>query len=391
MKILVVGGGSGGHVTPAIAVVQEVLKEKPKTEVRFWTDKKYYKNVVKITTLQNVKMRVKKIPAGKFRRYTHIRAYEYLLPENWRILGQNGVDFFRVGWAIFVSICRMIIWRPNVVFLKGGYVSLPVGVAARVLSVPYVIHDSDAQLGLTSRLLVKKAAKVALGMPPSDSVKEDQKYIWTGIPVNEEFHKIGEAEKRRFMRELELDPDKPLVLATGGSQGSMHLNDAVGTILPDLLKVSSVVLIAGRNKYQDSISLKDYEVWEKGKMKSDFRLFEFSTEMPKLLGAADVIISRAGATTIAEIAAMRKAMVLIPYGVLPGKHQSKNADMLAKAGAAKVIEDEDMMKDPLKLLKEVKYLVKNKDARDEMAKKLYETARPDAAKELARVVLEVAK
>lgn len=331
-----------------------------------------------------------KIAAGKFRRYTHIKAWEYLRPKYWEILGRNIVDFCKVVWAILASFCRMIIWRPNVVFLKGGYVSLPVGLAAIVLRVPFVIHDSDAALGLTSRMLVRHAKKVALGMPVPKKYQGDDKYEWVGIPVSDEFHKTSARERNELAAELGFDSDKPLVVATGGSQGSLHLNDAIGEILPELLKFAYVVLVAGKNKYQESVQLKDYEVWEEGNLQSNFRLLEFVPDMSKLIGAASIVISRAGATTIAEMAAMRKATILIPYGVLPGAHQSKNAQMLVDAGAAEAIEDEELVENPRKLLAIVKALVRNDKRREDMAKKLYEMSKTDATQTLAAIILKVA-
>lgn len=391
MKILVVGGGTGGHVTPAVAVVEEILKLKPRTDVQFWSDRKYYKNVLKIRDLNGVKMRTRTIPAGKLRRYTHIRGLAYLKPENWDILAKNFVDFFRVSVAVIVSMWRMIWWRPDAVFLKGGYVSLPVGIAAGILRVPYVIHDSDATLGLTSRMLEKRAAVVALGMP-SAKTELGGKYVWTGIPVAENFVRMTATERTKVLREFELDPEKPMVLVTGGSSGSRHINDALEAVLGDMLKFASVVLIAGRKNYEDAVvNLKKFEVWDDGEMQSDFRLFEFRTDMDKLIGAATVVISRAGATTIAEMAAMGKACVLVPYGVLPGGHQSKNADALVAAGAAEKIEDEDMVRAPEELLKLVRGLVKNPAKREGLEKNLYSLAKHDAAEDLARAIIKVAE
>jgi UDP-N-acetylglucosamine--N-acetylmuramyl-(pentapeptide) pyrophosphoryl-undecaprenol N-acetylglucosamine transferase len=389
MKILVVGGGTGGHVTPAIAVVEEILKLKPRTKVQFWSDRKYYKNVVKITTLKGIRMRVRRVPAGKFRRYTHIRGWQYLKPEHWNILGRNAVDLVRVIVAVVVSLWRLVWWRPDVVFLKGGYVSLPVGLAARALKIPYVVHDSDATLGLTSRMLESRAALVALGMQSSKTT-DDPRYLWTGIPVAENFRPMTARERRAVLEELELDAARPMVLVTGGSSGSRHMNDAVEAILKDLLKVASVVLVAGRKNYPEAVRLKKFEVWEDGEMQSDFRLFEFRTDMDKLMGAASVVVSRAGATTIAEMAAMAKACVLVPYGVLPGGHQTKNAQALVEAGAAAMIDDGEMVKHPEELLALVRGIVKDGAKRKSLEENFHQLAKPAAAEELAKAIIKVA-
>ena len=182
MKVLVVGGGSGGHITPAVAVVRELLKIRPRAKVEFWTDRKYYKNVVKITTEIGVRwgeevrtgsrqrpyIRVRKVAAGKFHRYAGWTWRDYF--ENWEITLKDLIWGNICGFCGFMgglaqSLVRLIrkSERPDVIFLKGGFVGLPVGLVARLLSIPYVIHESDAVPGLANRLLMKRARVVALG------------------------------------------------------------------------------------------------------------------------------------------------------------------------------------------------------------------------------------
>ena len=157
--------------------------------------------------------------------------------------------------------------------------------------------------------------------------------------------------------------------------------------MPEMLKFTSVGLVAGRKKYEDMVDLKKYENWEKAELMTNFRMWEFCTVMDELLGAADVVISRAGATTIAELAALKKAVILIPFERLAGNHQCKNADKLEALGAAKVIYDSKMMKKPELLLDEVRHLVRSPKERAELAENLGSQAKPEAAKELAEVIL----
>jgi UDP-N-acetylglucosamine--N-acetylmuramyl-(pentapeptide) pyrophosphoryl-undecaprenol N-acetylglucosamine transferase len=137
------------------------------------------------------------------------------------------------------------------------------------------------------------------------------------------------------------------------------------------------------------IDLKQYENWEKATLESNFRMWEFNTTMDELMGAADVVVSRAGATTIAEMAALKKATILVPFERLPGGHQVKNAERLSEAGAAAMVLDSEMMKNPGHLLEEIRRLIKNPRLRADMADKLHEEARADAAKRLAEVILDV--
>ncbi len=275
--------------------------------------------------------------------------------------------------------------------MKGGYVCLPVGLIARFFKIPYIIHESDAIAGLANRILMSKARKVAFGMPLSDDVTTAHpNYVWTGIPVSPEFKEVTPTRQLSLKKAFSFNPEKPLVVITGGSQGSKNLNEAIRTILPELIKFTSVGLVAGRKHYEDMVDLKKYENWDKASLDSNFRMWEFNTTMDELLGAADVIVSRAGATTIAEMAALKKATILVPFERLPGGHQVKNAERLEAAHAAVVIKDSEMMKEPSKLLEAIRHLVKSSRERANMADRLHDEARADAAKRLADIILEEA-
>ena len=399
MKILVVGGGSGGHVTPAVAVVTEILKMRPRAKIEFWTDKKYYKNVSQLTTEIGMKwsgeekpahIRVRKIMAGKYHRYAGWKFSDYFehLDITFRdLIWGNIKGFFGFVGGIVQSFCRLIkkSTRPDIIFLKGGFVGLPVGLIAGKLKIPYVIHESDAVAGLANRVLMKRAQVIATGFQLDDGGRENE--VFTGIPVSEKFKPVTEVGQKKLKKKLGFEPERPPVVVTGGSQGAENINLAIREILPEMLKFTSVGLVAGRKKYEDMVDLKKYENWEKAELMTNFRMWEFCTVMDELLGAADVVISRAGATTIAELAALKKAVILIPFERLAGNHQCKNADKLEALGAAKVIYDSKMMKKPELLLDEVRHLVRSPKERAELAENLGSQAKPEAAKELAEVIL----
>ncbi|MBQ3445477.1 glycosyltransferase [Candidatus Saccharibacteria bacterium] len=411
MKILVVGGGSGGHITPAVAVVREILDKKPRTEVQFWTDFKYYNNVTKLTTELGVAwgeeksstrrrkepyIRVRRIPAGKFHRYANWRFKDYFTHFDITLkdlLFGNIIGFFGFLAGLITAFCRLVrkSSRPNVIFLKGGYVCLPVGMVAKLFKIPYIIHESDTVAGLANRLLMKKAKKVAFGMPISEELQAAHpNYVWTGIPVGPEFKPVSPTKQISLKKAFSFNPDKPLVVITGGSQGSENLNEVTRIILPELLKIASVGLVAGRKHYENMVDLKRYENWDKASLESNFRMWEFNTTMDELMGAADVVVSRAGATTIAEMAGLKKATILVPFERLPGGHQQKNAERLEASGAASVVSDMAMMQQPTLLLDEIRHLVKSPRLRADMADQLAKEARSDAAKRLADIILEEA-
>lgn len=410
MKILVVGGGSGGHITPAVAVVREILRMKPRAQVEFWTDRKYYKNVVKITTEIGVQwgserqkrarvkkapyIRVRKVCAGKFRRYAGWTKKDYL--KNWQItlndlILKNIGGFFGFSAGIIQSFLRLLLpmLRPDVIFLKGGFVGLPVGLVARFLRIPYVVHESDMVPGLANRMLMDHAAVIATGWDELGKIT-DRPVVTVGIPVAPEFREVNSIRQKSLKKEFGFAEDKPLVVVTGGSQGAENINLAVREILPEMLNFTSVALVAGRKHYEDMVSLKRFEVWERARLKSNFRMWEFNSEMDKLLGAADVVISRAGATTIAELAALKKAVILVPFERLPGSHQLKNAERLKEDNAVVMVTDQRMSQKPGILLNEVRHLIRAPRERQVLAENLHKTARLDAAEKLADVIIDVA-
>lgn len=378
--------------------MREILELKPRATVEFWTDFKYYKNVTKLTTELGVStdIKVRRIPAGKFHRYSDWKFTDYFRYFNITLkdlIFGNILGFFGFIIGLFTTFFRFLIKknRPNVIFLKGGYVGLPVGLIARLFRVPYVIHESDAVAGLANRILMKKAKKVAFGIPPSDEVLEKHpNYVWTGVPVGPEYKAVTPAKTLSLKKAFSFNAEKPLVVITGGSQGSENLNEATRQILPDLLKFASVGLVAGRKHYENMVDLKRYENWDHANLESNFRMWEFNTAMNELMGAADVVVSRAGATTIAELAALKKAVILVPFERLPGSHQVRNAERLKAAEAVEVIYDSKMMENPADLLKLIQHLVKSPRLCADMADRLHKEARADAAHRLAEIILEIA-
>ena len=389
MKILVVGGGSGGHVTPVVAVVREIWKIRPRAKIEFWTDKKYYKNGRRITVENGMDLRIRKVVAGKLRRYTHFTFRMYL--QHFDVVLKNIVDFFKNIIGFFQSFFRLIANRPDVIFFKGGYVCLPVGAAAKVLRIPYVIHDSDAAPGLTNRLLAKRATKIATGMPLEYYNYPADRAEWTGIPTSDDFVPVSATKQKALKKEYGYDPDKPLLVVTGGSLGAENINLAIREILPELLKFTSVMLVAGRERYPEMMDLKDYEKWDDGKLMTNFRMIKFSSEMHKLFGAADIVVSRAGASTMTELSNMAKTVIMVPNAKLPGYHQVKNAKAYEKANAVVVVEDSEARNKPAKLLEAIKKLNKDKNRCAELAKNLHAFVKENAAENLARIILSVAK
>ena len=334
-------------------------------------------------------LRIRKTVAGKLRRYTNFTFLMYL--QHFDVVLKNIRDVFKNIFGFFQSFFRLLVNRPDVIFFKGGYVCLPVGTAAKVLRIPYVIHDSDAAPGLTNRLLAKRAAKIATGMPLEYYNYPADRAEWTGIPTSDDFVPVSATKQKALKKEYGYDPDKPLLVVTGGSLGAENINLAIREILPELLKFTSVMLVAGRERYPEMMDLKDYEKWDDGKLTTNFRMIKFSSEMYKLFGAADIVVSRAGASTMTELSNMAKTVIMVPNAKLPGYHQVKNAKAYEKANAVVVVEDSEARNKPAKLLEAIKKLNKDKNRCAELAKNLHAFVKENAAENLARIILSVAK
>ena len=268
------------------------------------------------------------------------------------------------------------------VFTKGGYVCLPVGFAAKVLGIPLVIHDSDAHPGLTNRVLSKWASAIATGAP-----LEYYKYPvaisrYVGIPIAKEFHPFTKNQVESARAQWGIAPDRPLIVVTGGGLGAQRINDTVALVLDDLLKIGSVILIAGSAQYDDMRAL----------VPSDSRHFQLhpfvSSGMAELLGAADVVITRAGMTTILELAALAKPTILIPNGKLTGGHQLKNAEVYRAKDAAVIVNEDDMIENPKLLVDAVHTVLDNPSTTKSMAKRFSAFAKPDAARDVADMILK---
>jgi len=294
-------------------------------------------------------------------------------------------DIFFVVMGFLQSFIKLIIWRPDVIFAKGGYVCLPVGFAAHLLNIPLVIHDSDAHPGLTNRILGIWAKAIATGAPLKYYSYSDKKAVYTGIPVSDDFYEYSVAEKEQAREKWGLSTSRPLIVITGGGLGAQRINDATVVALEDLLHLGSVVLISGVGQYDELKSI----VPPDG---NRFQLHSFiAKDIASLLGAADVVITRAGATTIFELAALVKPTILIPNGKLTGGHQLKNAAVYAEKDAVKVINEDDMLLDPKILAYTVRDILHDPVASYMMAQRFAEFVKPKAASDVADMIISSIK
>lgn len=301
------------------------------------------------------------------------------------ILLPNLRDLFFVAAGVVQSIGKLLVWRPDVVFTKGGFVCLPVGFAAHLLCIPLVIHDSDAHPGLTNRILSKWATSIATGAPLEYYPYPRGKSHYIGIPIAEEFIPFSASQQAAAKKELGFDPRRPLIVVTGGGLGAQRINDTTAAALDDILPFASVVLISGSANYDELRAITP-------KNDDRFQLHAFvSGGMATMLGAADVVVARAGATTILELAALAKPTILIPNAYLTGGHQLKNAKVYADKGAVEILDEDDLMQDPNLLALTLKNVLRDANKRAVMTKAFAAFSKPHAATQMVDIVEKAIK
>jgi UDP-N-acetylglucosamine--N-acetylmuramyl-(pentapeptide) pyrophosphoryl-undecaprenol N-acetylglucosamine transferase len=323
------------------------------------------------------------IRAGKFRRYHSDNALAKAL--NLQTLGPNIRDAGRAVAGLTDALKILRRFKPDVVFLKGGFVCVPVGLAAKLLRIPYVIHESDVTPGLANRILGRWAEKIAVGFPERSYHDFDrQRLVFTGNPVRAELMKPHRLEG---MAKFGLEDKLPVVLVTGGSAGAQQINDAVMGALPELLEFCQLIHLTGEGEFERV----KFEVRRMGKLAHIDRYHPFGFlmgEMAEALAAADLVLGRAGANTIAELAMLGKPTVLIPNYEMAG-HQVENARVLSRQGAVRVLDGSKLT--PERLVGELKRLLGDPDTLEQLSRGIRQFSRDDAAYELAQVIMQVGR
>lgn len=324
-------------------------------------------------------VRVSKISSGKFRRYNHLTFWQHLTIPS--VVFGNFADVFRNIFGVLQAFSKMLFWRPDVIFCKGGFVCVPIGLAAWILRIPIVIHDSDAHPGLANRILSKFARQIATGAPLEFYTypREISKYV--GIPVMEDFKKYSPEEQRNFKRELGFSEEKPLVVVTGGGLGAARLNNAIISEAEALAQNAQILLISGVAQFEE---LKE----RSREFSADFHLLGFvSKDMWKYLAAADLVVARAGATSNLELAALAKPTILVPNARLTGGHQLKNAQVYQKTGAVEIVSDDEIEKHPEILSKKIVEILSNSKKMAKLSAEFLKFAKPQAAFEVSKMIL----
>lgn len=380
---MLIGGGSGGHITPLLAVAREIKHIDHKAELISVCEKGS-----RFASLYHDSKDIDKsyqITAGKYRRYAGQSRLQKLLDVE--TIALNFRDLFRLTKGYFEASRLLKKERPDAILIKGGFVAVPLGLAAARRKIPFITHDSDSSPGLANRIISRWAVMHATGMPAELYNYPAESTVYTGIPISESFSKVSASDKKKFRQTVGLDGAKTVVTVIGGSQGGMQLNEdmvkAVTGLMSELDDLG-VLHIAGdshsagvRSAYRKLLDKKQMDkVIVKG----------FVNNPAAYTGAADIIVSRASATAVAELAAQKKAVIVVP-GNLADAHQHKNAEYLESKGAAMFVAGGDLPS----LKSSLAELIADPGLCGKLAANLHELAKPSAANELAALVVGLAK
>lgn len=387
LRIVLTGGGSGGHITPILAVAHELKQLRPEVELVYIGQRG--DSLLDIPAQDPNIDKIFAVRAGKFRRY-HGEGLRQLLDVPTLLKNLRDAWFVLVG--LFQSWRLMRQLRPAIVFTRGGFVSVPVALGAKLCGIPYITHDSDAVPSLANRLIAKWARLHAVALPKEVYAYPADRTITVGVPISHKYLPLTAEERTKKMSSLGLGTYKKVVLLTGGGNGAKSLNDALALAAPELLKRYpdlAIVQLAGRSlapalsqKYLDMLSTED---------RSRVMVKDFVTNLYDYSGVADVVITRAGGTSIAEFAAQRKACIVVPNPLLTGGHQTKNAKVLEDRSAAVFVQESSLKKNASALLTPLCELLDQPEKAQKLGETLATFARPDAARKLAEVLLEQIK
>ncbi|MBW6440816.1 undecaprenyldiphospho-muramoylpentapeptide beta-N-acetylglucosaminyltransferase [Patescibacteria group bacterium] len=322
MKILLTGGGTGGHIIPLLTVVSEIRKTEAeknlvKSEFIFIGPQGDFNHC-----LLDADVKIKIIQAGKLRRYLSL---------------ENITDIFKIIIGTIQSLFFVNQVKPDIVFSKGGFASVPPVIAAWIYKIPIITHESDIVPGLANRIIAKFAKKILISFYFSKKYFSEKKVILTGNPIREDIMRGNKNKARDFFN---LKEDIPVILVFGGSQGARKINEVITMSLPKILEKFQVIHLCGKGNYE---KLKDEtEKMEMGD-KTRYRIFPFLADgLKDAFALCDLIVSRAGANSLFEIVALEKPGIIIPLGNAANNHQVENAEFFRKRKMLIVIKEDTL-------------------------------------------------
>ena len=364
MRILLVGGGSGGHFYPLMAVAESLNESTEKPQLYYMGPDKYDAGSLKANNVTFVHC-----PAGKSRRYKSVK---------------NFFDIFVTFFGIGIACLKLFIIYPDVIFSKGGFTSVPALIAARLLFIPVVIHESDAVPGRASKFAKGQARYIAIAHDDVAKFFPEKKVALVGIPIRKSILNINQDP----FTNLGLPNDKPLLYVTGGSSGAERLNNLILKSLKELLPHYRIFHQVGAGNIETLKLTAEEFVDDKSLLQNYYIQASVPAETVSLLmDAASVIITRAGSTTLFEIAHHGKPSIVIPIPEDISHDQRSNAYSYARSGAAVVLEEHNL--GPSLLIQEINSIINDPAKASQMSAAAKSFSYPDAAQKIADILISI--
>ena len=366
MRIGLIGGGSGGHFYPLMAVAEELRAADPTLQLYYFGPDPYNRQ-----QLDSHQITFVFCPAGKLRRYFSI---------------QNFFDIFRAFIGIFVAVWKLYIIYPDVIFSKGSFTAVPILLAARFLRIPVVIHESDSKPGRATTLAKKFARYIAISYDDAAQYFPADKTALVGIPLRKELTIINPDP----FATLGIPSDRPFIYVTGGSGGAERINNLILQTLPELLTQYRVFHQAGDAAVEE-LKLEARNLLANNPLAQNYYLVGSvpAATVATLLDAATLVITRAGSTTLFEIAEHGKPAIVIPIPEDISHDQRSNAYAYARPGAAIVIEEKNLT--PHLLISQIHTIINDPSTYQAMSAAAKNQAFPDAARKVADILLSIGK
>lgn len=357
MKFLLSGGGTGGSVTPLIAIREELLA-KDKTADFLWVGTK---NGVEEKIVKNEKIKYKTISCGKLRRYFSF---------------QNFIDPVRILIGFFQSLWIIFVFKPSIILTAGGFVAVPVVWAGWILRIPVLIHQQDVEVGLANKLMAPFATIITVSLKEScDEFKKyklEKKVYFTGNAIRRKI--LNDVNKESILKKYNIKNDLPVVLVLGGGTGAAALNKIIVQILPKLLQFCQVLHITGPNQNFIPPDMSQ---------DSGYHSYVFLDTIEEVLNIADLVVSRCGAGFYSELAVLGKPTIFIP---LPDTHQVKNAKYFQFNNAAIMLNESEITEK--KLTEILRDSLSNKELLLTLSVNIKKIMPRDGAKKIANLILE---
>jgi UDP-N-acetylglucosamine--N-acetylmuramyl-(pentapeptide) pyrophosphoryl-undecaprenol N-acetylglucosamine transferase len=373
-RILFTGGGSGGHVYPLIAIIEALQQLAVDNNI---LAELYYLGTKDAFTplFEKVGCNVQTISGAKMRRY---------------VSASNVADIPRFVWSLVQAFFKMWAIMPDAICSKGGTGALPVVIAGWFYRIPILVHDSDMTPGITNAISSRFASRVAVSFKDAEQYFNPSITQWTGHPMRLSFTP-GTVPRERAKQALGFTADEPLMVVLGGSQGAQRVNEVIVAALHELLQLGQILHQTGPANYQDVVSLAHAATIDLPAAiiaKHKYQAVPYIEDMGTVLAAADLVITRAGSSSIFELAAYGKPAILIPIFESANDHQRMNAESFAHTGGGVVIEENNLF--PSLLVKQARLILGDPVLRQKMEAASAAFAKHDAAQAIAAELLRIA-